>query len=173
MKKWNVVGVYGGMTGAEEAVRALDRGRFPIRQVSIIARNLETEKDVQGYVTADDIARAGAGTGAWLGGLFGLLLGATFISVPASGPLGVAGPLLAALLGGIEGVVTGAAGGALLAAMVGWGVSRGHILKYLETTTGGEYLVIAYGSAQEVSRARNILAGTGATTINVYAAASV
>jgi len=158
------------MSEAEEAVRMLDRGGFPIQQVSIVAQNLESEKEVHGYVTVGDIAKSGAGTGAWVGGLFGLLIGAAFIWVPGFGPLVVAGPLAAMLLGGIEGLVAGAAGGGLLGALVGWGVSKEHILKYEERLKGGKYLVIAHGSAEEVAKAHNILEGSGATELNVHTA---
>jgi len=170
MSEQSVVGVYPTMSEAEEAVRMLDRGGFPIQQVSIVAQNLESEKEVHGYVTVGDIAKSGAGTGAWVGGLFGLLIGAAFIWVPGFGPLVVAGPLAAMLLGGIEGLVAGAAGGGLLGALVGWGVSKEHILKYEERLKGGKYLVIAHGSAEEVAKAHNILEGSGATELNVHTA---
>lgn len=128
MAEQSIVAVYDSLAKAEDAVRRLDEGHFPINQVSIVAKNLESEREVHGYITAGDVAGAGAGTGAWVGGLFGLLVGAAFIWVPGFGPLLVAGPLAAALLGGPEGVAAGAAGGGLLGALVGFGVSRQHIL---------------------------------------------
>jgi hypothetical protein len=171
MSEQSVVAVYDSMVKAEEAVRILDRGGFPIRHVSIIARNLESEREVHGYVTAGDVAKQGAGTGAWVGGLFGLLIGAAFVWVPGFGPLVAAGPFAAALLGGIEGVVSGATGGALLGALVGWGVSKNHVLKYEETIKGGKYLVVAHGDAGQVVSARNILQATGASEVNFHAEA--
>lgn len=172
MSEQSVIGVYRAMSEAEEAVHMLDKGGFPIRQVSVLARDLETEKVVHGYITTGDVARAGAGTGAWLGGLFGLLAGAAFVWVPGFGPLLVAGPFAAALLGGIEGAAAGAAGGGLLGALVGWGVSKQHILKYEEEVKGGKYLVVAHGSAEEVARARNILQGSGAVQVTEHAEAA-
>ncbi len=64
----------------------------------------------------------------------------------------------------------GAAGGGLLGALVGWGVSREHVLKYEATLKSGKYLIIAHGSAEDVKRARNILQGTGASEVTVHAA---
>ena len=81
MNEHCVVGVYDVMSKAEEAIRKLDRTGFPIKQVSIVGQNLQSEKEVHGYVTAGDIAKGGAGTGAWVGGLFGLLIGAAFLWV--------------------------------------------------------------------------------------------
>lgn len=169
MSEQSVIGVYQSMSEAEEAVRTLGRGSFPITQVSIVAQNLESEKEVHGYITTGDVAKTGTSTGAWVGGLFGLLVGAAFIWVPGFGPLLVAGPLAAALLGGIEGAVAGATGGGLLGALVGWGVSKQHILKYEEHLKGGKYLLIAHGSAEEATRAHNILQSTGAAEVTRHA----
>lgn len=169
MAEQSIVAVYATLAQAEDAVRRLDQGDFPIRQVSIVAQNLESEREVHGYVTAGDVAKSGASTGAWVGGLFGLLVGAAFIWVPGFGPLLVAGPLAAALLGGLEGAAVGAAGGGLLGALAGYGVSRQHILKYEETLQGGKYLVIAHGSAVEVGHASAILEQTGAESLRAHA----
>ena len=138
MTDQSVVGVYETMAKAEDAVRMLNQGRFPIRQVSIIAQSLESEREVHGYVTGGDVARSGAGTGAWVGGLFGLLIGAAFIWVPGFGPLLVAGPVASMLLGGIEGALAGAAGGGILGFLAGLGISRKHILKYRGKAQGGQ-----------------------------------
>lgn len=171
MKTQSVIGVYGTMPLAEEAVRALDKGGFPIRQISVVARDLQSEKQVHGYVTAGDLAKGGAATGAWMGGLFGLLVGAAFIWVPGFGPLLVAGPLAALLLGGIEGALAGAAGGGVMGALLGWGVSNKHILKYEEHVKGGKYLVIAHGSRDQVQIAHDILLHTDVEDLNVHTGA--
>ncbi|MCB9453026.1 MAG: hypothetical protein H6672_16440 [Anaerolineaceae bacterium] len=80
--------------------------------------------------------------------------------IPGFGPLLVAGPLATAIVGGIEGAAAGAAGGGILGALVGWGVSKKHILKYEEYLKADGYLVIAYGSTDEISLAHNILGDT-------------
>ena len=165
MSEQSVIGVYNTMSEAEEAVHLLDKGNFPIKQVSVVAQDMQSEKEVHGYVTAGDVAKAGAGTGAWVGGFFGLLVGAAFIWVPGFGPLLAAGSFAAILLGGVEGAIAGAAGGGVLGALVGWGVSKQHILKYEEHLKGGKYLLMAHGSAEEVTRAHDILQGTEAAEV--------
>jgi hypothetical protein len=165
MSEQSVIGVYHAMSEVEEAVRMLDKGGFPIKQVSIVAQDMESEKQVHGYVTTGDVAKSGAGSGAWVGGLFGLLVGAAFIWVPGFGPLLVAGSFATMLLGSIEGVMAGAAGGGLLGALVGWGVSKQHIIRYEEHLKSGKYLLMTHGSTAEVTRAHNILQGTGAAEL--------
>ena len=164
----SVVGVFSSITDAEDAVEKLNSGGFPINQVSIIAQDLESERQVQGFITAGDVAKRGVGTGAWVGGLFGLLMGAAFIWVPGFGPLMVAGPFAAILLGGIEGAVAGAAGGGVLGALFGWGISKQHILKYEEVVKGGKYLLIANGNEDEVKRAHTILDQTNTDELNLH-----
>ena len=66
-----------------------------------------------GFISTGDYAKAGAETGAWFGGLFGLLVGAAFLILPGVGPVVVAGPLAAALLAGLEGAIAGTALGSL------------------------------------------------------------
>src|SRR5580693_8651757 len=105
----SVVLVYSHLDEAEAAVKKLGEGGFPIQHVSIIAKDLGNEKKVHGFVTSCDVAKSTAKTGAWVGGIFGMLVGAAFLWVPGVGPLIVAGSLASALLGGLEGAVAGAA----------------------------------------------------------------
>lgn len=160
MNEQTAVGVYDAMEKVEDAIRTLHRADFPIDRVSVVAKDLHSEKEVHGYISAADISKTGAGTGAWLGGVFGILIGAAFVWAPGFGPLMVAGPFAAALLGGIEGAIAGAAGGGLLGGLIGWGVSRKHILKYEDHLRGGSYLLVVHGSSREVERAHEILGGT-------------
>ena len=164
----SVVGVFTTFAEAEAAIRRLDQADFPINQVSIIGQDLKCEKDIQGYVTAGDVAKTGAVTGAWVGGLFGLLIGAAFVWVPGFGPLIVAGPFAAAMLGGVEGAATGAAGAGLLGALIGWGVSHKHILKYEDHLRGGRYLVVVHGDHEDVKSAHEVLAHTDPESLDMH-----
>jgi hypothetical protein len=167
----SVIGMYDTMQEAENAIRALDRAGFPIQQVSVIGQNLQSERDVHGFVTVGDIAKVGAGTGAWVGGLFGLLVGAAVLFVPGFGPLIVVGPAAAWLLGGIEGAVVGALGGSILGGLIGLGVSKEHIVKYEEELKAGKYLVVAHGSPEDVARAQSVLHATGAGAVAAHGVA--
>jgi hypothetical protein len=171
----SVIGMYDSMSKAEEAVDKLDRGEFPIKQVSIVVQHLHRERRVNGYVTVSDAGRTGAMTGAWLGGLLGLLTGVAFMWMPGFGPLIVAGhwaSVLLTLVGGVDGAVAGAAWGGVLGILIGVGVSKEHIIKYENHVKAVKYLLIAHGSGEEVERARNILQGTAATDLHLHAEAS-
>src|SRR5262245_39824471 len=168
MSEQSVVGVYKSMDEAERAVHELDRAKFPIDQVTIVTKDIATEKKVHGYVTACDVSKQGAKTGAWVGGIFGLLVGAAFMWVPGIGAVVVAGSLASALLGGVEGALAGRALGGILSGLAAWGISKQHILKYEEIVKAGKFLVIAHGSAQDVTKAREVLGKTGASELTTH-----
>jgi hypothetical protein len=127
-----------------------------------------TEKKIHGFVTSCDVAKSTARTGAWVGGIFGMLVGAAFLWVPGVGPLVVAGSLASVLLGGVEGAVAGAAFSGLLGWLTSLGISKQHILKYEQYVKAGKYLVVAHGSAEEAAKAKTILAATAPAELNVH-----
>ena len=172
MNEQSVVGIYDTMDAAESAVKALDAAKFPVTQVTIVTKDLSSEKTVHGYVTACDVSKRGAREGAWLGGIFGLLVGAALLWIPGVGPVVVAGSLASALLGGVEGALGGSALGGILSGLAAWGISKKHILKYEEIVAGGKFLVIAHGSAEDVAKAREVLATTGAAELTAHAQAA-
>jgi hypothetical protein len=170
MAEQSVIGTYDSMDAADAAVRKLVEGGYPSGQVSVLAQNLQSEKQVHGFITTGDVAKVGAGTGAWVGGLFGLLTGVALVFVPAVGPLLVAGPFAASLLAGVEGAIAGAGAGGLLGALAGLGVSQQHIVKYEDQLKAGKYLVLAQGSAANVARAQSILQATAPVEVTAHTA---
>ena len=64
-----------------------------------------------GSSAAATMSRPGRRAGASFGGLFGLCVGAGFLILPGVGLVVVAGPIAAAVVAGIEGVVAGTAAG--------------------------------------------------------------
>jgi hypothetical protein len=175
MPEQSVVGMYDTMAQVEGALRKLDKAGFPIAHVSIVSQNLQSEREVVGYITVEDVAKKGLITGTWAGGLLSMLAGAAFLWIPGFGPLMVAGRLASLLLGvlsGMEGAVIGAAYGGVLGTLAGWGVSQEHIFKYEEHVRAGKHLVIVHGQPEEVAHARSMLEDAGATALQFHAEAS-
>ena len=135
-----VVGVYDSMKDAEAAVRTLLEQGVPAEQVSIVGQDLHSETEVHGFVTTGDVAKTGAATGAWVGGLFGVLTGAALLFVPGVGALIVLGPLAAGALAAAEGAVAG--GG--LGAVLGHFIAKRHVPKYSQHLEAGKYLVLRH-----------------------------
>jgi hypothetical protein len=119
-------------------------------------------------VGAGEYAKVGAGTGAWFGGIFGLLVGAAVLVIPGLGPVVVAGPLAAALIAGVEGAIAGTALGGLAGALVGWGIPHERALAYETHIQGGKFLVVVRGVPEAVARARRLLADHSHDHVEVY-----
>jgi len=164
----SVVAVYPDHASAERAVRRLHKEGFAMQDLSIVGRDFQVSEEPVGFVTAGDFAATGAGTGAWVGGLFGLLVGAAFLILPGIGPVIIAGPLSAALMGGVEGAIAGAALGALGGALVGWGVPRDEALKFESQVKAGKFLVIARGTPADITRGKTLLAPDVPEHLEVY-----
>ena len=148
-----VIASYRSHPDAEAAVRRLSEGGLPITHISIIGRHFETHEDIQGFYRPADAALAGAGSGAWVGGFFGLLAGAMgFFVFPVVGALMVLGPLS----GLIAGAIGGAGIGALINGLIATGVPRDQALKYKDRLQAGEFLVVVHGGAGETMRAHEI-----------------
>lgn len=154
----SIVAVYSDHAEAEQAVRRLHEEGFAMGDLSIIGRDFQMSEEPVGFVDPSAYAKAGAGTGAWFGGLFGLMVGAAAVLVPGVGPVVVAGPLAAALMAGLEGAIAGSAVGGLAGALVGWGVPKDRAITYETHIQGGKFLVLVRGLPGSVSRARDLLA---------------
>jgi hypothetical protein len=165
----SVIAVYDRISAAEAALRDLDRAGFPTKQVSFVSQQLHNDDQVHGFITThDDHIKGGAITGAWVGGIFGLVTGVAFLAVPGFGPLLAAGHLASVLLGSIEGAAIGAAGGGFLAALANCGVAEHYLPPYEAALKEGKCMVFAHGSAEEVTLAHNVLKDTGAADVQIH-----
>lgn len=160
----SVVAVYRHHADAEDAVHRLERAGIPMQKISIIGRNFELREDVQGYYRPGDAALEGAGFGAWMGGLFGLLMGFGMFVFPVAGTLIVLGPLA----GMIAGAISGAGVGALVNGLMALGIPKDRALKYQSRLQAGEFLVTVTGTAEEVARAKEVLQNSGELELETH-----
>lgn len=164
----SVVAVYPDHESAECAVRALHQGGFAMADLSIVGRDFQVTEDPVGFASYSEYAKAGAQSGAWFGGLFGLFVGAAFLILPGVGPVVVAGPVAAAVVAGLEGALAGMALGSVGGALVGWGVPKERAIKYERHVKGGEFLLIARGHPEAVARAHALLTSETTEHVEVY-----
>jgi uncharacterized membrane protein len=98
-----VIAVYGTHVGAEEGVKQLQRAGIDMRSLSIIAKDSHTDEHVVGYYNTGDRMKYWGSSGAFWGGFWGLLFGSAFFAIPGIGPVLVAGPVVAWIVGALEG----------------------------------------------------------------------
>src|SRR5271155_4930828 len=106
--------------------------------------------------------------GAFWGGLWGLLVGAAFFWVPGVGPLLVAGPLAAWIVGGLEGAVAVGGLSALGAGLYSIGVPKNSIVKYETAVKTDQFLLVVNGTVEEAAKAEGILRTTNPVELNQH-----
>lgn len=147
-----VIGTYSNMETAIDVVNELVKAGFHRDSISVIAN--DADKKYASYVdqdTAMDDTAKGAGIGAALGGLGGLLVGLGALAIPGIGPVIAAGPLAAALAGAGIGAVTGG----IIGALVDLGIPEESAHIYAESVRRGNVLVAVQAAddrAAEVTR---------------------
>jgi len=155
------VATYDDHAAAEAAVKELEKSGIDMKQLSIVGRDYHSEEHVVGYYNTGDRMKAWGKMGAFWGGLWGILFGAAFFVIPGIGPIAVAGPLVSAIVGGLQGAVVVGGLSALAAGLVGLGIPKDSVIKYETALKAGKFLLIVHGDAAETTRARDILHATG------------
>jgi hypothetical protein len=168
----SVVAVYSSHTDAENAVAKLSAASFDITKVSIVGKDYHTEENVVGYYTAGDRMKSWGGIGAFWGGIWGLLFGAGFFLIPGIGPVLVAGPFLAALVGALESAAVVGGLSAVTAGLVSLGIPKDSAVKYEAELKADKFVMVVHGTAEELERARAILADTSPVSIEKHESAA-
>ena len=146
---------------AENAVKELQRSGFDLKRLSIVGKDYHSEENVIGYYNAGDRMNYWGKQGAFWGGIWGLLLGSAFFMIPGVGPLLVAGPLVSAIVGGLEGAVIVGGLSALGAGLYSIGIPADSILQYESAIKSDKFILVVHGSAEELNKAREILKNMG------------
>ncbi len=101
--------------------------------------------------------KAWGSQGAFWGGLWGLLFGSAFFLIPGIGPLLIAGPFVASLVGALEGAIALGGLSALGAALVSLGIPKDSVIDYETEIKTGKFVLIAHGTADEIAQAKETL----------------
>jgi hypothetical protein len=162
------VAVYDHHADAEQAVLALQKAGFDMTKLSIVGKGYHTEEQPIGYYNTGDRVKYWGGTGALWGGIWGLLLGSAFFAVPGVGPLVVGGPLVAAIVAGVESAVLVGGFSAIGAALYSIGIPKDSIVRYETALKVDKYLVVLNGPADEVAKAAATLRSTNAASVDEH-----
>jgi hypothetical protein len=107
--------------------------------------------------------------GAFWGGLWGMLFGSAFFAIPGIGPVLVAGPLVAWIVGALEGAVVVGGLGAVGAGLCSIGLPKDSVVKYETAIKSDRFLILAHGTADEVAKAKEIIVATRPVEVAVHA----
>ena len=164
----SVVAVFHTHPEAEQAVKDLQHGGIDMKTVSIIAKEFETDEQVVGYYNIGDRMKRWGGVGAFWGGFWGLLFGSAFFVIPGLGPLLMAGPVIAWIVGALEGAVVVGGVGAVGAGLFSIGIPKDSVLKYETAVKSDKYLLLVSGSAAEVLKAKEILGSSQPAQLDLH-----
>jgi len=159
----SLVAVYESHNEAEKAVKELQKSGFDMKKLSIVGKDYHTEEHVVGYYSTGDRMKYWGKLGAFWGGLWEFLFGTAFFFVPGIGPIVVAGPLVSWIVGALEGAAVVGGVSALGAGLYSIGIPKQSILNYEIQIKAGKFLLIAHGTNEEVSQAKNIIDRAGTT----------
>lgn len=168
----SVVAVYPSHTAAEAAVKALQTSGFDMKQLSIVGRDHHLDEHVVGYYNIGDRMKLWAGSGAFWGGLWGMMFGSAFFWIPAVGPVLVAGPLVGWLVSVLEGAALVGGVSAIGAALYSVGIPKDSVLRYETALKTGSFVLVARGNAEQAEHARDILAFTPNSSLDHHALAA-
>jgi len=169
----SVIGLFDSVSEAQRALNELVQAGFARDHISLVAHDASGQYskylkkdgsfDPEGDVTADE----GAGFGAAVGAITGVLASLGALAIPGIGPVIAAGPLLAAVTGGTIGAVAGAATGGMTAALIKTGLPEDEAQYYTEgVRRGGTLLVVDTDSDAKAQRAVDIMDRYGAVDVN-------
>ena len=162
----SAVHVFDTHAEADEAIKLLSRSGFDVKKLSLVGKGYHGEEHPVGFYTVGDRIKTWGGAGAFWGGFWGMLLAPAVFFLPGLGVVAMAGPLVATLVGALEGAVVVGGVSALGAALTQIGVPSHQAVKYETALKADKYLLMVHGSAEDKEKVRSVLespklAGTG------------
>jgi hypothetical protein len=163
-KNTAVFGIYKSAEHAERAVDSLIAAGYASAAISVLLPDSRSTKEFahEKDTKAPEGTTAGVTAGGVIGGTLGVLAGIGALAIPGVGPLIAAGPIMA----GLAGLGVGGAVGGLVGALVGMGIPEYEAKRYEgQVKEGGTLLSVHCDTSEQISRAKDLLKGTGATDI--------
>ncbi len=172
----HVVGVFSNQQATVQSLKELQASSFPMEKVSIIAKDLDQNKEFQGVQTSDHLENQSVNTTTGVvadtltTSFWGsILVGLTSLALPGIGVVLAAGSLGVALVSSVAGIAVGsAATHNLINALTHLGIPEERARVYSDRLIQGDYLLIADGTDQEIQSVQDILSAQGIQYLGVY-----
>lgn len=142
---------------AEEAIRLLHASGFDLKKLSLVGKGYHSEEHPVGFYTTGDRIRTWGGTGAFWGGIWGLLFAPALFFLPGLGLVALAGPVVATLVSVLEGAAVFGGVSALGAALTRIGIPKDQVIKYESAVKADKYCLMVHGSDEEIAKAHAVL----------------
>jgi hypothetical protein len=167
----SVVAVFPEHNAAEAAIKKLAAAGFEMKNLSVVGKGYHTDEKVVGFYNIGDRIKFWGSRGAFWGGFWGLFFGGVFMTIPVVGHVIVLGYLAAMAVSAVESAVLVGGLSALGAALYSVGIPKDSVIAYEAAVKADGFLVMAHGSAEEMTRAKTILGTANAARLDAYAGA--
>lgn len=157
-----IVGLFENRSQAQQLVQRLHACNIAGEDISVMSPG-DSADDSAGGDRASSVA-IGAGAGAALGGLGGLLVGLGALAIPGIGPVLAAGPIAAALAG----AGLGAAAGGVIGALTELGIPEEDAHVYAEGVRRGGTLVTVHADDEMADEIMALMARHGAVDVDEH-----
>jgi hypothetical protein len=169
----SVVAIFADHETAESAVKKLADGGIDIKHLSVVGKGYHTDEKVVGFYNEGDRIKFWGKRGAFWGGLWGWFFGGVFMTIPIIGHVVVLGYLAVMAVSAVESAVVVGGLSALGAALYSSGIPKDSVLAYETAIKADSFLVTAHGPAEEMTRARSILATLNPARLDMHETANV
>ncbi|MBY0449061.1 MAG: general stress protein [Cyanobacteria bacterium] len=151
------IAIFNSHIDAEDAIKELQKDGFDMKKLSILGKDYHTNEHVIGYVNTGDRVLAWGKLGAFWGGIFGAFLGSGLFFIPVVGSVFIAGPILAVMVGALEGAAIVGGLNALGAALVSLGIPEDTVIRYETEIKADKFMLIVHGTAAEALKAKELV----------------
>jgi hypothetical protein len=166
-----VIAVFADHNSAEVAVKKLTAAGFKMQNLSVVGKGYQTDEKVVGFYNEGDRIKFWGTRGAFWGGLWGVFFGGLFLTIPVVGHVVVLGYLASMAIYGIGNAIVVGGLSALGAALYGIGIPKDSVIQYETAVKADSFLVMAHGPAEEIARAKAILATLKPSRLDVHTGA--
>ena len=97
-----------------------------------------------------------------------MLFGSAFFAIPGIGPVLVAGPVVAWIVGALEGAVAVGGLSAIGAGLYGMGIPKDSVIQYELALKTDKFLLLVHGTATEVERAKEVIESTQPVNVTLH-----
>jgi hypothetical protein len=168
----SVIAVFSEHNAAEAAIKKLAAVGFEMKNLSVVGKGYHTDEKVVGFYNTGDRIKFWGSRGAFWGGFWGLFFGGVFMTIPVVGHVIVLGYLAAMAVSAVESAVLVGGLSALGAALFSIGVPKDSVIAYEAAVKADGFLVMAHGSAEEMTRAKAVLGTANAARLDAHAGAN-
>lgn len=151
--------VFNSRAEVKAAIQRLANSGFDTKKLSLVGKGLHSEEEHPvGFYTETEAIKTFGRTDAFWAGVWAFLLAPALLFIPGLGVMGMAGPVVSALVGGAEGPLMVGGLSALRLALAQLGVPEAHADEYEAALKMDKYVLITHGTEQDAKTVDAILA---------------